>query len=198
MSRLSRAGRSYRSLGRAGGGAGGSYQGPDQAAPPAASGRCLAQGACQATARQEAGAGRHQLAGRVGHPLRGHPAQGVGRQPDLGRGAGAVGVDVGVADVLAARAFGPGLPQSTPAGPVGGVGLAPVNSCACSLRPPAGRGRMLAADTEWPEVRASWTGWPRTSARTASRGGPRWLPYAPAPRHDGPVRGGELRRHSSS
>src|SRR5262245_58770315 len=40
-----------------------------------------------------------------------HPAQ---RQPDLGRGAGAVGADVGVPDMLAAGACGPGLPQSTP------------------------------------------------------------------------------------
>jgi hypothetical protein len=55
-----------------------------------------------------AGAGRDQLAGRVSHPLRRHPAEGLGRQPNLGRCASAVGADVGVADVLAARAFGPG------------------------------------------------------------------------------------------
>jgi hypothetical protein len=71
-------------------------------------------------------AGRHQLARGAGDPLRGHPPEGLGWQPDLGRGAGAVGSDVGVADVLAAGAFGPGLPQSTPAGHTGGSGLAPV------------------------------------------------------------------------
>ena len=101
-----------------------------------------------------AGAGRHQLAGRVGDPLRRHPAQGLGRQPDLGRCAGAVGADVGVADVLAAGAFGPGLPQSTPARHAGGAGLAPVNYRAFSLASPAGRGRIPAADSESPEVRA--------------------------------------------
>jgi hypothetical protein len=142
--------------------------------------------------------GSWRKVGRVGDPLRRPPAQGLGRQPDLGRGAGAVGADVGVADVLAARAFGPGLPQSTPAGPVGGVGLAPVNHRAFSLASPSGRGRMLGADTGLPEVRASWTRWPRTSARVASRCGPRWLPYAPAPRHDGPVRGGAPSGPSSS
>src|SRR5262249_12007158 len=73
-----------------------------------------------------AGAGRHQLARRAGDPLRRHPAQGLGRQPDLGRRAGAVGAEVGVADLLAAGAFGPGPPQSTPAGHTGGPGLAPV------------------------------------------------------------------------
>ena len=36
---------------------------------------------------------------------------GLGRQPDLGRGAGAGGADVGVADVLATAALRPGLPQ---------------------------------------------------------------------------------------
>jgi hypothetical protein len=45
-----------------------------------------------------------------GDPLRGHPAQGLGRQPDLGWCASAVGADVGVADLLAAGAFGLGLP----------------------------------------------------------------------------------------
>jgi hypothetical protein len=45
----------------------------------------------------------------------------------LGRSAGTVGPDVGVADVLAASAFGPGLPQPTLAGRAGGLGLAPVN-----------------------------------------------------------------------
>ena len=48
------------------------------------------------------------------------------RQPDVGRCAGASRADVGVADVLAAKAFGPGLPQSTPTGHAGGLGLAPV------------------------------------------------------------------------
>ena len=89
----------------------------------------------------------------LGHPLRRLPAQGLGWQPDLGGCAGAVGPDVGVADVLAAGAFGLGLPQSTPAGP-GGVGLAPVNYRAFSLASPAGRGRIPAADSELPEVRA--------------------------------------------
>ena len=68
--------------------------------------------------------GSWRKVGRVGDPLRRPPAQGLGRQPDLGRGAGAVGADVGVADVLAARAFGPGVPQSTPARHAGGAGLA--------------------------------------------------------------------------
>src|SRR5262249_4916550 len=63
-----------------------------------------------------AGAGRHQLAGRVGHPLRRYPPQGLGRQPHLGGGAGAVGADVGVADLLAPGAPGPGRPEPTPAG----------------------------------------------------------------------------------
>src|SRR5262249_32040217 len=67
-----------------------------------------------------AGAGRHQLACGTGDPIRRHPAEGLGRQPDLGWGAGAVGTDVGVADVLAAGAFGPGLPQSPPAGSAAG------------------------------------------------------------------------------
>src|SRR5262249_13928583 len=53
-----------------------------------------------------AGVGRHQLAGRTGDPLRGHPPQGLGWQPDLGGRASAVGPDVGVADVLATRTFG--------------------------------------------------------------------------------------------
>src|SRR5262249_41290716 len=73
-----------------------------------------------------AGAGRHQLEGRAGDPFRGHPAQGLGRQPDLGRCAGASRADVGVADVLAAGAFGPGFPQPTTPGHIGGLGLAPV------------------------------------------------------------------------
>src|SRR5262249_9986927 len=71
-------------------------------------------------------AGRHQLARGAGDPLRGHPPQGLGRQPDLGRRAGAVVADVGVADVLAAGALGPGLPQSTPAGHADDPGPAPV------------------------------------------------------------------------
>ena len=41
-------------------------------------------------------------------------------------GAGAVCADVGVADLLAAEALCSGLPQSTPAGHAGGLGLAPV------------------------------------------------------------------------
>jgi hypothetical protein len=72
-----------------------------------------------------AGAGRHQRAGRVSDPLRRHPAQGLGWQPDLDGCASAVGADVCVADLLAAGTFGPRLPQSTPAGQAGGPGLAP-------------------------------------------------------------------------
>jgi hypothetical protein len=44
----------------------------------------------------------------------------------LGGGAGAGGADVGVTDLLAAGAFGPGLPQPTPSRLAGGPGLAPV------------------------------------------------------------------------
>src|SRR5262249_52489429 len=55
-----------------------------------------------------------------------HPAEGVGRQPHLGRCAGAIRADVSVADLLAARAFGNGLLESTLAGHAGGAGLAPV------------------------------------------------------------------------
>jgi hypothetical protein len=80
------------------------------------------------------------------------------RPPDgkkgRGRGAGAVDLDVGLANLLAARAFGPGLPQSTLAGRAGGISLTPVNYRAFSLASPAGRGRIPAADTELPEVRA--------------------------------------------
>ena len=74
--------------------------------------------------------------------------------PHLARGASAVGPDVGVADVLATEAFGPGLPQPALAGPADGVGLAPVNDRPFSLASPAGRGRIPAADSELPEVRA--------------------------------------------
>ena len=45
---------------------------------------------------------------------------------DLGRRLGAGRADVGVADVLAAGALGPGLPQSTLAGQVDSPGLAPL------------------------------------------------------------------------
>jgi hypothetical protein len=47
-------------------------------------------------------------------------------QPHLGRCAGASRAEVGVADLLAAGAFGPGLPQSTPSRHTPGPGLAPV------------------------------------------------------------------------
>jgi hypothetical protein len=117
-----------------------------------------------------AGAGRHQLAGRAGDPLRRHPAQGLGRQPDLGGRAGAVGPDVGVADVLATGAVCPGLPQSTPAGPAAGLGVAPVNDRALSLASPAGRGRIPTADTKLPEVQARRTA-PAGNARRAHRRG---------------------------
>src|SRR5262249_61153562 len=63
----------------------------------------------------------------AGRPLRGDPAEGLGRQPHLGRGASTGGADVGVADMLAAGAFGPGLPQSTASRRAGGLGLAPVS-----------------------------------------------------------------------
>jgi len=45
-----------------------------------------------------------------------------GWQPDLGRRTSPVRADVGVADVLAAGALGPGLPESTPPGHAGGPG----------------------------------------------------------------------------
>src|SRR5262249_20532850 len=77
-----------------------------------------------------AGPGRHQLAGRTGDPLRRHLAEGLGWQPDLGRGAGAVGADVGVADLLATGAFGPGLPEPTPSRRAGSPGPAPVTHLA--------------------------------------------------------------------
>ena len=71
-----------------------------------------------------AGAGRHVLAGRVGDSLRGHATEGLRRQPELGRGAGAVGPDGGVADLLAAGAFARGLPESVPSRHAGGAGPA--------------------------------------------------------------------------
>jgi hypothetical protein len=51
---------------------------------------------------------------------------GLGRQPDVGRGAGAVDPDVGVADMLAAGALGPGLPESTPSRYAGAAVLTPL------------------------------------------------------------------------
>ena len=72
-----------------------------------------------------AGAGRDQLAGRAGDSLRRHPAQGLGRQQNLGRGASTVRADVGLEDVLAAGTFGPRLPQSTPSWHAGGAALTP-------------------------------------------------------------------------
>src|SRR6516162_1214001 len=68
--------------------------------------------------------------------------------------------------------FGPGLPQSTPAGPAGGVGLAPVNDRAFSLASPAGRGRIPAADSELPEVRARGTAPALNAGRRTAGGGP--------------------------
>src|SRR5262249_38631603 len=50
--------------------------------------------------------------------------QGVGRQPDLGWRAGSVGPDVGVTDLLATGAFGPGLPESPPSRHAGSAGPA--------------------------------------------------------------------------
>ena len=82
----------------------------------------------------------HRLEQRRGRgSLRRHPAQGLGWQPDLARGAGAVDPDVGVADLLAAGAFGPGPPQSTPSRYTGGAGLIP----------PDPRGEPSCAD-QWP------------------------------------------------
>jgi hypothetical protein len=49
-----------------------------------------------------------------------------GGQSNLGRCASAGGPDVGVADVLATGAFGPGLPQSTPTRRAGAPSRAPV------------------------------------------------------------------------
>src|SRR5262249_41518261 len=65
-------------------------------------------------------------AGRVGDPLRRHPTQGLGRQPNLGWRASAVGADVGLADLLAAGPLSRGLPESTPAGHARGPVLASV------------------------------------------------------------------------
>src|SRR5262249_24494165 len=80
--------------------------------------------------------------GRVG----GGRGEGVGGEADVGGCAGAVGPDVGVADVLATGAFGPGLPQSTPsrhAGSAGPASLTRVMAGACtnrSITRPDGRG----------------------------------------------------------
>ena len=52
-------------------------------------------------------------------------------------GAGASGADVGVANLLATRALGPGFPQSTPAGHANGPGHAPVTHRAKPVHPPA-------------------------------------------------------------
>ena len=67
---------------------------------------------------------------------RGDPAEGLARQLDPGGRQSAVRADVGAADLLAAGAFGHGLPQSTPAGCADGVGFAPVNHRAFSLASP--------------------------------------------------------------
>jgi hypothetical protein len=47
-------------------------------------------------------------------------------EPDLGRRTGAIRADVGMENVLATGAFGPGLPQPTPSRRAGDSGLAPV------------------------------------------------------------------------
>jgi hypothetical protein len=84
------------------------------------------------------------------HPLRRQPALGLGQLLHRGRGAGAGGIAVGAADVLAAGTLGRGLPQSTPAERADGVGLAPVTHLAFSLASPgrarenAGRGHRIA------------------------------------------------------
>src|SRR5262249_26493688 len=92
--------------------------------------------------------GRDQLAGGGGPPLRGHPAEGLGRQPGLGGGAGAVGADGGVAELLATRGVRPGLswanssPHARSACP-GPASLTRVRAGACtnrSITRPDGRG----------------------------------------------------------
>jgi len=71
--------------------------------------------------------------------------------PRLGRTATLVRLAlIGAVLAAIAGALCPGLPQSTPAGPVGGVGLAPMNCCALELaslgwaRENAGRGHRVA------------------------------------------------------
>src|SRR5262249_59942769 len=98
--------------------------------------------------------------------------EGLGRQPDVGRGAGAVGADVGVADVLAAGAFGLGLPQPTPAGQAAGPGLAPVNYHDFSLASPwpgAGEYRQRTGSCPRSEYGTAAAG---HACRTHRRGGP--------------------------
>jgi transposase len=58
-----------------------------------------------------AGAGRDELAGGAGDPVRGDSAKGLGRQPDRSGSAGARSADVGMADVLAAGGVGRGLAE---------------------------------------------------------------------------------------
>jgi hypothetical protein len=91
--------------------------------------------------------------------------------------------DAGVADVLAAGAFGPGLPQSTSAGRAGGVSLIPVNCRAFSLASPAGRGRIPAADSELPEVGARHG--PNRQRPSRAPPGPAWSVYPSARRSAG-------------
>src|SRR5262249_57996054 len=81
-------------------------------------------------------------------------AECVGRRRVVSRGVGSVVPDARGAAVLETGACGPGLPQPAPAGPAGGVGLAPMNRRAFSLAFPAGRGRIPAAVGESPEFRA--------------------------------------------
>src|SRR5262249_38880672 len=78
------------------------------------------------------------------------PAQGLGRQQDLARRSGAIRVDVGVAYLLAAGAFGPGVLESTPARQAGDPGFAPVISAPSILvihhRQPADSTRRSSAE----------------------------------------------------
>lgn len=90
--------------------------------------------------------GRHHLAGRVSDPLRRHPAQAVGRQPDLDGRPSAVGADVRVAELPAAEPLSRGLLESTPAGH-GCPGPAPVTLRTQSRTPTRRWVHHLSADT---------------------------------------------------
>src|SRR5262249_59720254 len=98
--------------------------------------------------------------GRAGSRRGGQPGQGRGRQRRRGGGAGAVGADVGVAALLAAGAFGPGLPESAPSRRAGGAGPASLTRVMAG----AGTSRRIT----------------RPDGRAASRPGPELL-YQVAP-----------------
>jgi hypothetical protein len=94
--------------------------------------RCQLDTALRAGKRQAAPFAKGQPAAQPKKPGRkpgkdyGPKAHHQGWQPDLDWRASPVGADVGVADVLAARAFGAGLPRSPPARCTGVAGLARV------------------------------------------------------------------------